>query len=281
MNSSAFQNFRKVYVTREVYPVIGVLSFGMSMLLYHVGHELRSHDIVYRHHEDPFPNLRDEPNYNPHYIKVTENDKDTERIRNGTQTAFEKIKNYINSELTSSAEDLVLLERLNDATKNRFSKISTQTQDLEIQASRIQQAYKDIELYLAQTEQLVGQVDDLYILAKELEKYSKTKIWRRQPENKNTQNCLQALLQKQGIINKDIQELENDILSAEKEYSEYQAKWNDTIEKAREMVDKHIGDLHTYNEIKDAAQLLIGKLAELERKTAKEIHQELELPTDE
>ncbi|ADV22318.1 DNA repair protein Swi5/Sae3 [Cryptococcus gattii E566] len=44
------------------------------------------------------------------------------------------------------------------------------------------------------------------------------------------------------------------------------------------IVKKHIQLLHTYNEIKDGTQALIGRYALMTNRTIKEIHQELELP---
>ncbi|KAJ2800797.1 swi5-like zinc finger protein [Coemansia guatemalensis] len=47
-----------------------------------------------------------------------------------------------------------------------------------------------------------------------------------------------------------------------------------SIEQARQLNDEHIERLHRYNDIKDAAQILFGKLAELKGKTVKEIYEE-------
>lgn len=44
------------------------------------------------------------------------------------------------------------------------------------------------------------------------------------------------------------------------------------------IVQKHIQRLHTYNEIKDGTQALIGRYALMTNRTIKEVHQELELP---
>ncbi|KIR56415.1 DNA repair protein Swi5/Sae3 [Cryptococcus gattii Ru294] len=44
------------------------------------------------------------------------------------------------------------------------------------------------------------------------------------------------------------------------------------------IVQKHIQLLHTYNEIKDGTQALIGRYALMTNRTIKEVHQELELP---
>ncbi|KAJ2859049.1 hypothetical protein GGI22_003110, partial [Coemansia erecta] len=45
---------------------------------------------------------------------------------------------------------------------------------------------------------------------------------------------------------------------------------NMTLEKAHEMNEEHIDRLHRYNDIKDAGQILFGKLAELRGKVVKE-----------
>ncbi|KAJ2089960.1 swi5-like zinc finger protein [Coemansia sp. RSA 986] len=47
-----------------------------------------------------------------------------------------------------------------------------------------------------------------------------------------------------------------------------------SLEKAHLMNDEHIDRLHRYNDIKDAGQILFGKLAELKGKTVKEIYEE-------
>ncbi|WWD20023.1 hypothetical protein CI109_104496 [Kwoniella shandongensis] len=44
------------------------------------------------------------------------------------------------------------------------------------------------------------------------------------------------------------------------------------------IVQKHIELLHTYNEIKDGTQALIGKYALMTNSTIKDVHEELELP---
>ncbi|KAJ2851231.1 swi5-like zinc finger protein [Coemansia brasiliensis] len=50
-----------------------------------------------------------------------------------------------------------------------------------------------------------------------------------------------------------------------------------TVEEARRLNDQHIDRLHRYNDIKDAAQKLFGKLAELKGKTVKEIYEEYQV----
>ncbi|KAJ1863531.1 swi5-like zinc finger protein [Coemansia sp. RSA 989] len=50
-----------------------------------------------------------------------------------------------------------------------------------------------------------------------------------------------------------------------------------TVEEARQLNDQHIDRLHRYNSVKDAAQKLFGKLAELKGKTVKEIYEEYQV----
>ncbi|KAJ2029603.1 swi5-like zinc finger protein [Coemansia sp. S610] len=52
------------------------------------------------------------------------------------------------------------------------------------------------------------------------------------------------------------------------------AKCSLTMERARQLTDEHIDRLHRYNDIKDAGQMLFGKLAELKGKTVKGIYKE-------
>ncbi|KAJ2059558.1 swi5-like zinc finger protein [Coemansia sp. S146] len=47
-----------------------------------------------------------------------------------------------------------------------------------------------------------------------------------------------------------------------------------TMEQARQLTDEHIDRLHRYNDIKDAGQMLFGKLADLKGKTVKEIYKD-------
>ncbi|KAK0433961.1 DNA repair protein [Armillaria borealis] len=50
-------------------------------------------------------------------------------------------------------------------------------------------------------------------------------------------------------------------------------------EDADSIVKRHIKLLHQYNESKDAAQILIGKLALLKEVTVTQVHADLDLPT--
>ncbi|TFK99354.1 Swi5-domain-containing protein [Pterulicium gracile] len=47
---------------------------------------------------------------------------------------------------------------------------------------------------------------------------------------------------------------------------------------AEKIVKSHIRLLHAYNDVKDAAQVLIGRLATVKETTVTEIHRDLDLP---
>ncbi|GJE89650.1 Swi5 domain-containing protein [Phanerochaete sordida] len=63
------------------------------------------------------------------------------------------------------------------------------------------------------------------------------------------------------------------IAALEQEIIELQAKLG-TDEDADEMVSKHIKLLHSYNEAKDAAQILVGRLAAHRGVTIRQIYHE-------
>ncbi|ORX43654.1 hypothetical protein BCR36DRAFT_586587 [Piromyces finnis] len=83
---------------------------------------------------------------------------------------------------------------------------------------------------------------------------------------------LQKLLDKQEIekekklVNSEIEELKiklSKLQSSDKNYEEYKPEY-----------EEYINLLHEYNEIKDAGQILMGRLAELEGTTTKSIYSE-------
>ncbi|KAJ2782191.1 hypothetical protein GGI15_002989 [Coemansia interrupta] len=53
-----------------------------------------------------------------------------------------------------------------------------------------------------------------------------------------------------------------------------------TMDEALHLSSVHMERLHTYNDIKDAGQVLFGKLAELRGKTAREMHEEYGVQSD-
>ncbi|KAJ2747066.1 swi5-like zinc finger protein [Coemansia sp. BCRC 34301] len=69
-----------------------------------------------------------------------------------------------------------------------------------------------------------------------------------------------------------IASLKSDLEAQTKARDALLAKSGLTMEKARQLTDEHIDQLHRYNDIKDAGQILFGKLAELQGKTVKEVY---------
>lgn len=68
-----------------------------------------------------------------------------------------------------------------------------------------------------------------------------------------------------------------DLLAQEKHLAE---KCSCISDDEAAMKKKTINQLHMYNEIKDAAQMVIGALAHIRGDTIKNVHKELNLPSD-
>ncbi|WVO13651.1 hypothetical protein L204_101272 [Cryptococcus depauperatus] len=70
--------------------------------------------------------------------------------------------------------------------------------------------------------------------------------------------------------------LEEKLQALQKEAQSLRADLGD--KDPNKIVQKHIELLHTYNEIKDGTQSLIGRYALMTNRTIKDVHEELELP---
>ncbi|KAH8998313.1 DNA repair protein, partial [Lactarius hatsudake] len=75
------------------------------------------------------------------------------------------------------------------------------------------------------------------------------------------------------------QEREARILELESEIAELQKELGPG-EDAQQIVSRHIKFLHRYNEAKDAAQIIIGKLATHKQTTIRQIHEDYGLTGD-
>lgn len=81
-----------------------------------------------------------------------------------------------------------------------------------------------------------------------------------------------ALDQAQVSLEEQLAELQKQELELDKEITSLEEQGLKTEE-----LQVHIENLHCYNEIKDAAQLVMGRLAELEGVTVKEMHEKYEI----
>lgn len=92
----------------------------------------------------------------------------------------------------------------------------------------------------------------------------------RSPSRNTGQDQAQGSLDEQlATLKKQELELDNEITSLEE------------LGLKTEELQVHIKNLHRYNEIKDAAQLVMGRLAELEGVTVKEMHEKYEISSSE
>ncbi|KAJ2613873.1 hypothetical protein H4S08_001995 [Coemansia sp. RSA 1365] len=74
----------------------------------------------------------------------------SESIDATSQRAFDSIANYLQSELEASASDLNLLEKLNDASINKYEGLSRQAQDMLVHAYKIKQTYNEMQPHIAE-----------------------------------------------------------------------------------------------------------------------------------
>ncbi|KAF4614473.1 hypothetical protein D9613_002680 [Agrocybe pediades] len=65
----------------------------------------------------------------------------------------------------------------------------------------------------------------------------------------------------------------------EQEIEQLQARLGEGVD-AEKIVKRHIALLHKYNEAKDAAQILIGRLASIKQTTIRQIHEDYGLTDD-
>lgn len=73
------------------------------------------------------------------------------------------------------------------------------------------------------------------------------------------------------------EEILQDLLAQEKRLAEKCSRISDDEDA---MKKKTINQLHIYNDIKDATQTVIGAVANIRGDTIKNIHKELDLPSD-
>ncbi|KAF5379878.1 hypothetical protein D9757_007203 [Collybiopsis confluens] len=77
---------------------------------------------------------------------------------------------------------------------------------------------------------------------------------------------------------KEKQKQQAHIVSLEQEVQRLEQELGSDTMEAEKIVKSHIKLLHRYNEAKDAAQILIGRLACLKETTVGKIHKDMELP---
>ncbi|KAJ1675912.1 hypothetical protein EV182_000336 [Spiromyces aspiralis] len=77
-------------------------------------------------------------------------------------------------------------------------------------------------------------------------------------------------------VQRSIEALRKAIEKAEAENRELRVRWgNDrSMDEASKITGEHIERLHRYNDIKDAAQAIFGKLAELEGRMVRDVYRD-------
>ncbi|KAH7334341.1 DNA repair protein [Rhizoctonia solani] len=72
-----------------------------------------------------------------------------------------------------------------------------------------------------------------------------------------------------GTISQEVESLQRDIDTLQKLLDD---------EDPQKIVDRHIKLLHTYNESKDAAQVILGRMAAIKQTTVAKMHEDYDLP---
>ncbi|KAJ1916102.1 swi5-like zinc finger protein [Mycoemilia scoparia] len=78
-------------------------------------------------------------------------------------------------------------------------------------------------------------------------------------------------------VRESIAKLEEDLEKAKEEHKRLLSKWGKSMDEATKKDGKHIEQMHQYNQFKDIAQMLFGKLAELQSKTVKEVYKDFDI----
>ncbi|KAL5639280.1 hypothetical protein ACGC1H_006702 [Rhizoctonia solani] len=82
-------------------------------------------------------------------------------------------------------------------------------------------------------------------------------------------NGLSTMNYPKGAVSQEVESLQRDIDTLQKLLGD---------EDPQKIVDRHIKLLHMYNESKDAAQVILGRLAAIKQTTVAKIHEEYDLP---
>ena len=86
---------------------------------------------------------------------------------------FQKTSDYVQGELLGTAEEYLLLEKLNKMTTAKYSDMSSLSRDLTVMMTELNEKYAHLKPYLEQIDQLEENVSALESAAYQLDKYSK------------------------------------------------------------------------------------------------------------
>ncbi|ORX88393.1 biogenesis of lysosome-related organelles complex-1, subunit 2, isoform CRA_b [Basidiobolus meristosporus CBS 931.73] len=92
---------------------------------------------------------------------------------NLSQEMFDKVSEYLKSELLASTQDYKLLETFNNLTKEKYQGMSDDAKDLINQVTKLQQSYASFSTYITQIDDISRQVDFIEQVTAELDEYSK------------------------------------------------------------------------------------------------------------
>ncbi|KAJ2798225.1 biogenesis of lysosome- organelles complex 1 subunit 2 [Coemansia guatemalensis] len=109
---------------------------------------------------------------NEHSQQQQDTSSNSDNIDATSRRAFDSMASYLQSELEASGGDLSLLEKLNDASINKYEGLSRQAQDMLVHAYKIKQTYNEMQPHIAEVNTLAESVEHLEKVAQELDRFS-------------------------------------------------------------------------------------------------------------
>ncbi|KAJ1645822.1 hypothetical protein IWQ61_010270 [Dispira simplex] len=91
------------------------------------------------------------------------------RLQEATVQVTGTVGRLIQNEISSVKDDIQLLEDINLVTKAKYNDLSVTVQELFTAASQVEAMYADIDGYLDQAEEVCDRIDDLAVMAYQLD----------------------------------------------------------------------------------------------------------------
>lgn len=125
--------------------------------------------------EDKTKEERDEASANEtsNDVQSTVQSEADETLQDSCRKMFEKISEYLKSELSGSLEDYELLEKLNELTKQKYQEMDNITKALTGRMDGINEKYTNLQPFLAMIDKVDTSVTNLEQAAYKLDTYSK------------------------------------------------------------------------------------------------------------
>ncbi|KAL1927807.1 hypothetical protein VTP01DRAFT_3628 [Rhizomucor pusillus] len=96
-----------------------------------------------------------------------------EHIGRLTEEAIQKLAEYTRKQALATVEDCQLLETMNKMTKDKYSQLSSMSQRLIQEMSKIQDTQDEFDTFAAQVDEIDQQITQMEKIARSLDEYSR------------------------------------------------------------------------------------------------------------